>query len=217
MTGLTISEMAESLSIEKNTVLQRLFVAKIKPITKEAIYPESALEVISNVPSKGRPRKVVDDAKIAHDAFIEAEKTGDIDDRIKKGRSYKKSLDNVSELLGEPGVLSDKDLKLLVKSYNTGFKNRNILSKIIIEEADIARTAFFDTKKSGNKQLIEEKKELLIELLIELVKYLLPFPANTDKLFESTPELYEDFKKVNKLYTDKLFDKGRPPKLKKDK
>jgi len=48
--------MAEILGIEKNTVLQRLYVAKIKPLTKEAIYPKSALESIRNVPGKGRPK-----------------------------------------------------------------------------------------------------------------------------------------------------------------
>ena len=59
MIGLTISEMAEILRIEKNTVLQRLYVAKIKPLTKEAIYPKSALETIRNVPGKGRPKDPV--------------------------------------------------------------------------------------------------------------------------------------------------------------
>ena len=56
-TGITISQMAGELGIEKNAVLQRLFVAGIKPITKEAIYPKSALEAIRNVPGKGRPKK----------------------------------------------------------------------------------------------------------------------------------------------------------------
>ena len=57
MTGITISEMAKELGIDKNAVLQRLFVAKIKPITKEALYDNSALEAIRNVPGKGRPKK----------------------------------------------------------------------------------------------------------------------------------------------------------------
>jgi len=59
--GITISQMAEELGIEKNAVLQRLFVAGIKPITKEAIYPASALEAIRNVPGKGRPPKAKPD------------------------------------------------------------------------------------------------------------------------------------------------------------
>jgi hypothetical protein len=62
MEGLTISEMAEILGIAPNTVMQRLFVAKIKPISKEAIYDRSALEAIRNVPGKGRPRKVKPEA-----------------------------------------------------------------------------------------------------------------------------------------------------------
>jgi predicted ArsR family transcriptional regulator len=57
MTGITISEMAEKLGIDKNAVLQRLFVAKIKPITREALYDISALKAISNVAGKGRPKK----------------------------------------------------------------------------------------------------------------------------------------------------------------
>jgi hypothetical protein len=57
MEGLTISEMAEILGIAPNTIMQRLFVAKIKPISKEAVYDRSALEAIRNVPGKGRPRK----------------------------------------------------------------------------------------------------------------------------------------------------------------
>jgi predicted ArsR family transcriptional regulator len=63
MTGITISEMAKELGIDKNAVLQRLFVAKIKPITKEALYDNSALEVIRNVPGKGRPKKIEAETK----------------------------------------------------------------------------------------------------------------------------------------------------------
>jgi predicted ArsR family transcriptional regulator len=57
MKGLTIKEMAEALKIEPNTVKQRLFQAGIKPITKDALYDEAALEAIRNVPGKGRPPK----------------------------------------------------------------------------------------------------------------------------------------------------------------
>jgi predicted ArsR family transcriptional regulator len=57
MKGITISEMAEELGIVKNAVAQRLFVAKIKPLTREALYALSALEAIRNVPGKGRPKK----------------------------------------------------------------------------------------------------------------------------------------------------------------
>jgi len=61
MEGLTISEMAAELGLAPNTVMQRLFVAGIKPITKEAIYDKAAIEVIRNVPTKGRPRKSKDE------------------------------------------------------------------------------------------------------------------------------------------------------------
>ena len=57
MEGLTIKEMAEILGIPPETVKQRLFVAKITPLTKDAVYDRSALELIRNVPGKGRPRK----------------------------------------------------------------------------------------------------------------------------------------------------------------
>jgi hypothetical protein len=62
MEGMTITEMAEILEIAPNTVMQRLYVAGIKPITKEAIYDKSALEAIRNVPGKGRPPKVKPEA-----------------------------------------------------------------------------------------------------------------------------------------------------------
>jgi hypothetical protein len=55
--GFTIKEMAKILGIESSAVKQRLFVAGIKPITKDAVYDKSALDVIKNTPSKGRPRK----------------------------------------------------------------------------------------------------------------------------------------------------------------
>jgi len=60
MEGLTITEMAAELGIAPPAVKQRLFVAKIKPVTKEAIYDKSALEAIRNVPGKGRPRRKPD-------------------------------------------------------------------------------------------------------------------------------------------------------------
>jgi hypothetical protein len=57
MEGLTAEEMGKILKIEENTVLQRLYVAGIKPLTKKAVYDKSALEAIRNVPGKGRPKK----------------------------------------------------------------------------------------------------------------------------------------------------------------
>jgi predicted ArsR family transcriptional regulator len=57
MTGLTISEMAKILGITPDSVLKRLQRAKIKPINREVLYDESALEAIRNVPGRGRPPK----------------------------------------------------------------------------------------------------------------------------------------------------------------
>jgi hypothetical protein len=67
MEGMTITEMAEILEIAPNTVMQRLYVAKIKPITKEALYDKSALEAIRTVPGKGRPPKAKPEAPAKQD------------------------------------------------------------------------------------------------------------------------------------------------------
>ena len=58
MNGYTAAEMAEILGINLKAAKLRLFRAKVKPITKDALYDKSALEVIRNVPGKGRPPKV---------------------------------------------------------------------------------------------------------------------------------------------------------------
>jgi hypothetical protein len=55
--GYTITELSKTLNITSVTVRQRLHIAGIKPLTKEAIYPKSALEAIRNVPGRGRPPK----------------------------------------------------------------------------------------------------------------------------------------------------------------
>jgi hypothetical protein len=57
MTGLTISEMAKILAITPDSVLKRLQRSGIKPINREVLYDDSALETIRNVPSRGRPPK----------------------------------------------------------------------------------------------------------------------------------------------------------------
>ena len=57
MEGFTIQEIADKLGIPYKTAHKRLETAGIKPLVKEAIYPESALESIRNVPGKGRPKK----------------------------------------------------------------------------------------------------------------------------------------------------------------
>ena len=60
MTGLTVAEIAERLEITPEAVRKRIERLSIKPITKEAIYPEESLEAIRNVPGKGRPKKKKD-------------------------------------------------------------------------------------------------------------------------------------------------------------
>jgi hypothetical protein len=56
MDGLTITEIAQKLNITYLTAKQRLLRARIKPLTKEAIYPKDAIERIKNV-AMGRPKK----------------------------------------------------------------------------------------------------------------------------------------------------------------
>jgi hypothetical protein len=53
--GYTIAEMAELLHIPYETAKVRLFRAKIKPITKDAIYDKSALDKIKDT-KMGRPK-----------------------------------------------------------------------------------------------------------------------------------------------------------------
>jgi hypothetical protein len=61
MEGLTIDEMAEILGIPRNTIAIRINRAGIEPLTKSAVYDKSVLDVIRDVPGKGRPRKQADD------------------------------------------------------------------------------------------------------------------------------------------------------------
>jgi hypothetical protein len=60
MNGLSIAEMSNALGIGAPATKMRLRVAGIKPkgyVGQAAIYDESALEAIRNVPGKGRPKK----------------------------------------------------------------------------------------------------------------------------------------------------------------
>ena len=53
----TVKEMAKKLKIKPTAVKERLYTAGKKPIVKDALYDKAALDAISNVPGKGRPKK----------------------------------------------------------------------------------------------------------------------------------------------------------------
>jgi predicted ArsR family transcriptional regulator len=53
---ITVKEMANKLKISTNTVNQRLFQHGIKPVSKDALYEISALEIIKDT-IMGRPKK----------------------------------------------------------------------------------------------------------------------------------------------------------------
>ena len=53
---LTDLKMGEKLGIKLKTVKKRLEAAKIRPLTKEAVYPAEALKTIRNI-QMGRPKK----------------------------------------------------------------------------------------------------------------------------------------------------------------
>jgi DNA-directed RNA polymerase specialized sigma24 family protein len=57
MNGLTVSEMAQMLGIKRDAAKKRLFYAKIKPVSHEALYSQSALETIRAMSKVGRPKK----------------------------------------------------------------------------------------------------------------------------------------------------------------
>ena len=56
VTGLTIQEIADKLSLPYTTAQKRLSRSGIKPILKEDLYPPEALEAVRNAPM-GRPKK----------------------------------------------------------------------------------------------------------------------------------------------------------------
>jgi predicted ArsR family transcriptional regulator len=57
MQGLTIRELAKKLKISERAVYQRLHTLGIEPLTRQAVYPETALEAIREVSKGGRPKK----------------------------------------------------------------------------------------------------------------------------------------------------------------
>ena len=57
MEGLTAKEIAKILGISYDNVRKRIEKAGIKPITKDAIYPNDTVEKIRGVAPVGRPKK----------------------------------------------------------------------------------------------------------------------------------------------------------------
>ena len=60
MEGLTVSEMAEKLSIPIATVKKRLLRAGRKPFSQEALYTVEDFEAIKDAPPPGRPKSKPD-------------------------------------------------------------------------------------------------------------------------------------------------------------
>ena len=60
MEGVTAKEIAKILGISYDNVRKRISIAKIKPITKEAIYPIDTPDKIRDTNPVGRPKKQPD-------------------------------------------------------------------------------------------------------------------------------------------------------------
>jgi hypothetical protein len=54
---LTVQELAKELKESTNTVRVRLQRARIKPLSRDALYEKSVLETLKKTPPKGRPKK----------------------------------------------------------------------------------------------------------------------------------------------------------------
>ena len=63
MEGYTAKEMADILGINLKAAKLRIFREGIKPITKDALYDKSVLEILRNTPGRGRPKKTPADIK----------------------------------------------------------------------------------------------------------------------------------------------------------
>jgi hypothetical protein len=63
MEGYTAKEMAGILGINLKATKLRIFREGIKPITKDALYDKSALEILKNTPGRGRPKKIEAETK----------------------------------------------------------------------------------------------------------------------------------------------------------
>jgi predicted ArsR family transcriptional regulator len=57
MEGYTAKEIADILGINLKAAKLRIFRQGIKPVTKDALYDKSVLEILRNTPGRGRPRK----------------------------------------------------------------------------------------------------------------------------------------------------------------
>jgi hypothetical protein len=69
--GLDAKEIGERIGIKQRTAKKRLERAKIKPIGYSgptAIYSEDVIEIIRNVPGRGRPPKAKPEDQAATDA-----------------------------------------------------------------------------------------------------------------------------------------------------
>jgi hypothetical protein len=64
MNGMTISEMAEKLSLPRDTIKRRILRGGYKPLTKDAVYSLDVFEAIKDVPGRGRPPKAKPEAPV---------------------------------------------------------------------------------------------------------------------------------------------------------
>lgn len=62
MIGETLTEMAEWSKLPQRTMEKRVQRAKIKPLTREALYPVGTYEKIKDI-KMGRPKKVTEPEK----------------------------------------------------------------------------------------------------------------------------------------------------------
>jgi len=60
MEWITVSEMAEKTGLNPKTIHTRLRTLGIKPITREAIFPASALKALEEMRPVGRPKRPPD-------------------------------------------------------------------------------------------------------------------------------------------------------------
>ena len=81
---ITVKEMADILKITANTINQRLFQNGIKPISKDALYEISALDIIKDT-AMGRPKNPKTPDKDKPTKKAKGEKSG-ASEPAKKGK-----------------------------------------------------------------------------------------------------------------------------------